>query len=207
MRNSNIDINNKKLYTLKNDIRLLLLPIDETDIININITLLLGNNHETNKTFGLTHYMEHLIARFTSKKYKNYAYIAKKLHKMGANSNAYVSNYKTNFWIEGLYSDIEFFIDILSNTFNNFHTDNSILSKEKDAVINEVTNYMNENDYMFYNKIWKYLYNNKYKIYDFKYDIKTLKKFKNKNIYKFINKHILLKNMLINKFINIFIFK
>ena len=193
-----IDIKNKKIIKLNNGIRLLLLPLDDIKLINISITILLGSNHETSKTYGLTHYMEHLVARFTSNKYKDHEYISKKLYELGANSNAYVSDYKTNFYIEGLYKNIECFLDILSNTFNNYYIDEKIMKQEKGAVYNEIIKYMNDSDYPFYNKINKFLYGNNYKIFDYNEDIKILKKFKIKDIYKFINEKILYKNMIIS---------
>lgn len=194
----NIDIKNKKILKLNNGIKLLLLPINDTKLVNISVTILLGNNHETIKTYGLTHYIEHLLARFTSLKYKNHSIIAKKLYDLGANSNAYVDNYKTNFYIEGLYKDIECFFDILSNTFKNYHIDKNIMLQEKSAVRNEITNYINNNYYQFYIEINKFLYKKNYKIFDWNEDIKVLKKINIKKIYKFINEKILYNNMIIS---------
>jgi len=194
----NIDIKNKKIIKLKNGIKLLLLPINNTKLINISITILLGKNHETIKTYGITHYIEHLLARFTSRKYKDHSFIAKKLYDLGGNSNAYVSDYKTNFYIEGLYKDIECYLDILSNTFKNYHIDEKIMLQEKSAVSNEITNYINSNNYNFYKEINRFLYNKNYKIFDYNQDMKLLKKIKIKDIYKFINQKILYKNMIVS---------
>tara|TARA_B110000259_G_C14034473_1_gene408597 strand:- start:15599 stop:16957 length:1359 start_codon:yes stop_codon:yes gene_type:complete len=193
-----MDLKSKKIYKLDNGIRVLLLPLDDTKLVNIKLSILLGQNHETNKTHGITHYIEHLMAHFTSKKYKNYKIIKEKLSKVGASSNASVSDYKFNIYIYGLYSNIEMFMDILSNTFKDFYIDDNIFSQEKEAVINEVTNkYIKTDSYIFYQKMNKYLYKKNYKIYDYCEDIKLINSFDKKKIYKFFYEYFIFKNMVL----------
>ena len=193
-----MDLKSKKIFRLDNGIRVLLLPLDNTKLVNIKLSILLGQNHETNKTHGITHYIEHLLAHFTSKKYKNYKIIKEKLSKVGASSNASVSDYIFNIYIYGLYSNIEMFMDILSNTFKDFYIDDNIFSQEKEAVINELTNkFIKEDSYIFYQKMNKYLFKKNYKIHDHCEDIKLINTFDKKKIYKFFYEYFIFKNMVL----------
>ena len=193
-----MDLKSKKIFRLDNGIRVLLLPLDDTKLVNIKLSILIGQNHENNKTHGITHYIEHLLGHFTSKKYKNYKIIKEKLSNVGASSNASVTDYIFDIYIYGLYLNIEMFMDILSNTFKDFYIDDNIFSQEKDAVINElINNFIKKDSYIFYQKMNKYLFKKNYKIYDFCEDIKLINTFDKKKIYKFFYEYFIFKNMVL----------
>ena len=193
----NMDNKNKKIFKLKNGIKVLIIPI-ETNLINISLDLLLGSYHENNNNIGITHYMEHLMAKFTSNKYPEHKYIKNKLFDIGATHNAHVSEYFTSFWITGYYKNLEFFIDILSNTIKNFKYDKSIIENEKKAVYQELNNIIDDNDYYFNNKINYFLYKKLAKTLDYNIDISNVKKYNINNIYNYINNKILLDNIVIS---------
>ena len=111
-----MDNNKKKIYKLKNGVRVLIVPT-HTSLTDVTVKILLGENHERPDEMEITHYMEHLMARFTSQKYKDYKQISQELRKRGAKSNASVDNYSTNFYIQGFYKDIEYYLDLLIHVF------------------------------------------------------------------------------------------
>lgn len=187
----------KKVITLKNGLRILVVPM-ATDLTDISISLLLGENHEKPREIEITHYMEHLMGRFTSKKYKNHKDISNELNKRGAITNASVDEYETKFWIQGFYKDIDFFMDILSNTLKDFEIDMVLAKKEKNAVIQELRNYISDATYKFEMKIWKYMYTKYAYQYDHQKHINNIKKFRIQDIYKFIQKHVLLHNTVVS---------
>jgi predicted Zn-dependent peptidase len=187
----------KKVITLKNGLRILVVPMS-TDLTDITVSLLLGENHEKRHEIELTHYMEHLMGRFTSKKYKNHKEISNELNKRGAITNASVDEYETKFWIQGFYKDIEYFMDILSNTIKDFEIDMTLAKKEKNAVIQELRNYISDSTYKFEMKIWKYMYTKYAYQYDHQMHINNIKKFHIQDIYKFIQKHVLLHNIVVS---------
>lgn len=192
-----MDNYNKKIIKLKNGIRLLVIPI-KTKLTNISIKILLGQQHEKKNEMELSHYLEHIMASFTSNKYKDSKLIKKELNKKGAETNAYVNDYESNFYIEGLYDDIEYYIDLLSNMLNNFYIDKNIVDVEKKAVIQELNNYMADPEYIFDLKIWKYMfYKYSYQI-DHKLHIDFIKNYNPDDLHDYFKKHILLKNILIS---------
>lgn len=188
---------NKKIIKLKNGIIILIIPLN-TILTDVSVNILLGSKNETKYHMEITHYIEHLIARFTSKKYSNYKFIANELHKRAAVSNASVSDYETKFFIRGYYNDIEFFLDLLSNTMNNLLLEKSIMKQEKNAVIQELKNLMSDYYYLFNLKIDRYL-NRKYSYQnDYNKHIKNMKRFNENNIYKYFKSHVILKNTVIS---------
>jgi predicted Zn-dependent peptidase len=182
---------------LKNGITLLVIPLN-INITKIEVKILLGAQHEKKEELELTHYMEHLMAVFTSYKYKNSLKNKIELNKRGADSNASVSDNETIFYITGFYKDLEFYVDLLSNTINNFYIDDTIVDNEKNAVIQENNNYIVKYEYIFDLKVWRYFF----KKYGYQYDsnekIKNIKKFKVSKIYNYIKNHILLKNIIVS---------
>lgn len=192
-----MDNNKKKILKLKNGIQFLIIPMN-TNLTDVSVNILLGQNHEKPNEMELTHYMEHLMGRFTSKKYNNYKQISDELNKRGAKTNASVSDYETKFYIQGYYKDIEYFIDLLANTIKDFTIDTSITNQEKQAVIQELKGYMSDKNYVFNMKIWKFMHN-KY-AYQYNYDmhIENIKKYNPINMINFIKNHILLQNIVVS---------
>jgi predicted Zn-dependent peptidase len=191
-----MDIKFKK-YVLDNDIKVIIIPLD-TKLTHISANYLLGFNHETPDISELTHYYEHLLARLTSKKYKNAKYIDNEISKRGGYSNAYVDEYDMCVYINGLYKDLEFYMDILSNSIRNFYIDKKIAKKEKNAVVQELNNMTSDLEYEFDTKIFKYLHPKYFHMRDYKSHIKKVKKFTMKDIHKFIKNKICSKNLLIS---------
>ena len=113
---------NIKRLRLKNGIRVVIVPL-KTKLTYISTNYLFGQYQEKKHEMGLTHYCEHLLGSLTSEKYKNSIYVSEEIYKKGGEFNAYVSDYELCIHISGLYDDLEFYIDILSNTINNFYVE------------------------------------------------------------------------------------
>lgn len=188
--------NNFKIIKLNNGITLLVVPL-KTKLTKIDMRILLGSNHEKPNELQITHYMEHLMGTFTSEKYKDEKKIKNELKKRGAETNAYVTDNETSFYITGLYEDLDFFIDLMANILKNFYIDHSIVKNEKEAVIQELNNNMVHYDYIFRLKIWRYMYKKYGYLIDYKKGINNVKKYNINKLYDFIKKHILLKNIVI----------
>ncbi len=189
--------NKKKLFKLRNGIKVLIVPT-HTNLVDVSIYILLGESHENPNEMEVTHYMEHLMARFTSEKYKDYKQISKELNKRGAKSNASVDTYTTKFFIQGFYKDTEFFLDLLSNTIHKFYLEKSLVKQEKNAVKQELRGLMTHPTYIFNMKIWKYMYAKYAYQFDYKKHIEHIERYDANKIYKFIDSHILLKNTIVS---------
>jgi predicted Zn-dependent peptidase len=186
----------KKIYKLKNGINVILVPLDNTNLVNIDIKFKLGSLDEYYcKCPELVHYMEHLVSYFTSKKYKSHKTINDILYKNNAYKNAYTDNNQVSFYINGLYNSIDIYLDIISNGIFNFYLDKSIINNEKKAVYNELNNnFFSSSFHKFNRKLFKYLYKDKsYYIIKSRTNksINYLKKYNTNNITKFIKDYLL----------------
>ena len=190
-----MDVNIKQLQ-LKNGIRVIIVPL-KTKLTYISTNYLLGRYQEKKHEAGLTHYCEHLLGTLTSKKYKNSTYVSEELYKRGGKYNAYVSDYELSIYISGLYEDLEFYIDILSNTINNFYVEKDIEIKEKGSIIQEYMGYLSDDKYVFDYNMFKFLYPKYSYLIDYKRQIKHIKFFNNKKIYKYIKDRLNTDNLVI----------
>ena len=176
-----------KRLQLKNGIRVIIVSL-KTNLTHISTNFLLGERQEKKSDSGITHYCEHLLASTTSKKYKDAKYIASEIYRRGGYKNAYVNNYEMSIYISGFYKDLEFYMDILSNTINDFYIEKYIEIKEKKAVVQEYRNILS--NYKFDFNIFKFLYPKYSYFEDYNRQIKILKKFNNKKIKSYIKSHL-----------------
>ena len=186
----------KKIYKLKNGINVILVPLDSTNLVYINVKFKLGSLDEYYcKCPELVHYMEHLVGHFTSNKYKSYKTIKDILYKNNAITNAYTSNVDTGYFIYGLYNSINVYLDIISNGIFDFYLDKSLVNNEKKAVYNELNSkYFSSAFYKYWKKLFKFLHKDK-SVYMYQSrtnkSINYLKKYNANNITKFIKDYLL----------------
>jgi predicted Zn-dependent peptidase len=183
----------KYIYKLKNGIKVIIVPLD-TKLTSISLSIKLGHAHEKKNETGLSHFMEHLMARMTSQKYPDDKYISQELSRRGAYVNAYVSEYETKFYIRGLFKDIAFYLDVLSNGIFNFQMISGIAEKEKHAAIHELQQNIANQNYLFDYKIKGFFYPKHYYQYDDKQIIQFLKTYDIHRITEFIKTHLDIKN-------------
>jgi predicted Zn-dependent peptidase len=187
---------NIKHLKLKNGIRVIIVPL-KTKLTYISTNYLFGRYQEKKHEMGLTHYCEHLLCSLTSKKYKKSTYISEEIYKRGGKYNAYVSNYELSIYISGLYDDLEFYIDILSNTINKFYVEKDIKIKEKGSIIQEYMGYLSDDKYVFEYNMFKFLYPKYSYLLDYKEQIKYIKNYNSKKINKYLKDHLNTDNLVI----------
>lgn len=192
-----MDNKKKKIIQLKNGIRVIIIPMN-TLLTSVAVSMLLGERHEKPSEMELTHYMEHLMGRFTSTKYSDYKTINQELNKRGAITNASVSDYETRFYIEGFYKDAEYFIDLLSNTISNFHLEKNIVKQEKQAVMQELRKHIADYRYVFNRKIWNYMYPKYSYQFDHEKHIQKVQTYSDDQVYKFVKSHVLCQNTVVS---------
>ena len=188
-----LDNTKKKIIKLDNGLKCLILPTNST-LTEISINIAYGSANEKPKEVELAHYTEHLFARFLSKKYPNRNELEKELRKRGALTNASVDLYETRYYIKGLFEDVEFYMDVLSNVMKHLKIEQDITEQEKNAVSQELRIQMSDSEWKFDQKIWNYMYKNYAYQMDNKEHIKSLKNYDIKRIQKFVRSNYLLQN-------------
>ena len=184
------------LLTLTNSIRIIIVPLD-TSLTYISTNYLLGRFKERSHEAGLTHYCEHLLGSLTSQKYKSSAYISEEIYRRGGNFNAYTTDYELSIYIKGIYDDIEFYMDILSNTIADFYIEDDVKNKEKGAVIQEYMGFISSNTYKFEYNMFRFLYPKYSYLADYEKQIKAVRHFDDKQIKGYIERHLNTDNLVI----------
>ena len=111
--------------------------------------------------------------------------------------NATVYDYEMELYISGLFVDLEFYMDILSNTINKFYVEKDVKIKERGAVVQELMTYISSSNYKFNFNIFKFLYTKYSYIADYNKQIKYIKHFDNKQITQFIKSHLNTDNLIV----------
>lgn len=187
----------KHIFRLQNGITVLIVPMD-TVLTDISVNILLGENNESESESGITHYIEHLLSYLTSKKYQDYNEIKHKLANAGAIVNASTSEYYTKVFIKGYYKDIELFIDLLANCISNFYPYKEYIQQEKNAVIQELLNYISQNDYQFTRKIWKHMHPQLAYQKDYTKNIRKVRQYNTEHICDFIKSKVCTNNIVVS---------
>ena len=145
---------------LKNGIKVILIPMKDINLVNINVNILNGTINESKKDIECAHLIEHLNAQFTSEKYPNAHENNRQINIYGGRTNAFVNNYITGYYIYGLTKYFDYFFDLILNSYAHFKVDEKIFQKEKNAVLQELRNYYNNTSWL---KLEESIYNILYK--------------------------------------------
>ena len=132
---------------LNNNIKVLLIPKKDIKIVHMSLMFRVGSDLETvspKNTLETSHFLEHMFGAFTSTKYPNSYDLLDKLVSLGITSNASVDYDTTKYFLKGLHNHLEFIIDILYNAYFNFLIDDKYFEQERQAVIEELNNILND---------------------------------------------------------------
>jgi len=150
----------KFLSKVYKNIHILITETKTDTLCGVEYSLKHGSINENKNENNMTHIIEHLLASFINKTNCNQLKILDKLYLKNAKTNASVSSNYTTVYINGLYVDFEFYIDIMLSSLYNLCFTKKIFAIEKNAIIQELKQKMNNNIYNYYYKINKYLFKN-----------------------------------------------
>ncbi len=127
---------NYNLKTLKNGIRLVTAPINNTEAVAILILVGTGGRFEPSDKLGISHLLEHLFFKGT-KKYPTSQKLSRELDRLGANYNAYTGEETTAFFIQSSANDFKVSLELLSQMYLEPLFSQKELVKEKGVIIEE----------------------------------------------------------------------
>jgi len=191
-----------KYYTeeLKNGMKILLVPRKTNGLIYFSLVMKNGRIDETKHTLSYTHIFEHLLARFTSKKYPNFNAVKKRLGYLGVESNAYTANFTTGYWLLGNKNHLNFYVNLLSEAYFHYKfqdTEKNIWEKQRNIVMEEIkmrsTNIWNPLD----EEIDKIMYPNHRLSDGWKENLQNVSKAKLKDVLEFNRRKLNPKNTII----------
>ncbi len=129
-----------KKITLKNGLRVILVPRPENLAATALILVEAGSEYETKKINGVSHFLEHMMFKGTASRPKP-GMIAHELASLGAQSNAFTDQEYTGYWAKARSEKLPNILEILSDLYLNPLFDPAEIEKERGVIIQEINMY------------------------------------------------------------------
>lgn len=123
--------------TLKNGLRIILVPKKESLSVNLLVLVGVGTNYEIKELNGISHFLEHMTFKGTKKRPTAFD-LSSEIDSMGAECNAFTNREYTGYYISCLPDKVNQALDILSDMYLNPVFDTTELEKEKGVIGEEI---------------------------------------------------------------------
>jgi len=133
-------MNEYKMITLKNGLRLLLVPRESTGVATVMILFKVGSRYESDNQAGISHVLEHMHYKGTPKRPSGLK-IAEFIESIGGEHNAFTGKEYTGYYAKLAPKHIEKAFDFLSDFLSNSLFRPEDLEKEKQVIIQEIDMY------------------------------------------------------------------
>lgn len=127
--------------TLKSGLRLITVPLKNTNSVTVLILVGTGSKYETKEINGISHFLEHMFFKGTKKR-PNTLKIAETLDMVGGEYNAFTSKEVTGFWAKVDNKHLPLALDWISDMFLNSKFDQKEMQREKGVIIEEMNMYL-----------------------------------------------------------------
>ncbi len=127
-------------YTLKNKVKVFLIPLTDTKSVTGQIMFPVGSRFEPAKLNGVSHYIEHLMFKGTTKR-KNTLILTREIDRLGAEYNAFTDKECTGYYIKADATNSKIIVDILADMLYNSIFDPKEMEREKGVVCEELKMY------------------------------------------------------------------
>lgn len=128
------------LHTLKNGLRVVLIPMKGTETATVIAMTGTGSRYETEKQNGLAHFLEHMFFKGTKKRPSARA-ISEELDGVGSVYNAFTSKERTAYYAKVDADYLPKALDVISDIFLNSTLPAKEIEKERGAIIQEIDMY------------------------------------------------------------------
>src|SRR4030042_2632364 len=131
---------NYKKATLPNGLRILSVPMKNTQTVTVVVMVGAGSRYETEKEAGISHFLEHMFFKGTEKR-PSFHDISAELDAVGGEFNAFTTKDKTGFYakVDSRHSNVA--LDVISDIFLNSKLEAKEIEKEKGTIIQEINMY------------------------------------------------------------------
>lgn len=120
--------------------RLITVPMKDNPAVTVLVLVAAGSKYETKKETGLSHFLEHMVFKGTTKRPKA-SDISRELDSIGAHYNAFTSHEFTGYYAKVDKKHIALALDIVSDMYVDPLLDAAELEKEKGVIVEEIRMY------------------------------------------------------------------
>lgn len=129
--------------TLKNGLRYLFIPMEQTQTMLAMVLVATGTDYESKKQNGLAHFLEHMCFKGTAKR-PSAKSIALEFDTIGADYNAFTSRGLTGYFARAHKKHASHIFEIVSDVYLNSTFPQEEIEKEKGVVIQEINMYADD---------------------------------------------------------------
>jgi predicted Zn-dependent peptidase len=129
-----------KKVTLKNGLRILIVPAKSTKAVTVMALVGTGSKYETKEISGISHFLEHMFFKGTKRR-PDKVQIAEDLDKVGGNFNAFTGTDYTGYWAKVAYDKFDLAMDWVSDIYLNSLLPADEMDKERGVIIEEINMY------------------------------------------------------------------
>ncbi len=128
------------IHTLKNGLRVILVPMEGTETATVIVMTGTGSRYETKRENGLAHFLEHMFFKGTKKR-PSAKKISQELDATGSIYNAFTAKERTAYYAKVSSGYIDTALDVISDIFLNSTLPEKEIEKERGAIIQEIDMY------------------------------------------------------------------
>lgn len=128
---------NYKKTTLPNGLRILTVPMKNTETVTVVIMIGVGSRYEAEREAGLSHFIEHMMFKGTKKRPTTLD-ISETLDSIGGEFNAFTGSDRTAYYAKVDAKHINVALDVVSDMFLNSKMEEEEIEREKGTIIQEI---------------------------------------------------------------------
>ncbi len=125
---------------LKNGLRVITVPMKDNPTVTVLMMVEAGSKYETKEINGLSHFLEHMCFKGTTKRPKAID-ISQELDTVGAQYNAFTSQEYTGYYAKADFKHLDLLLDVVSDMYLNPIFEDKEIEKEKGVIIEEINMY------------------------------------------------------------------
>ncbi|MEK9182639.1 MAG: pitrilysin family protein [Patescibacteria group bacterium] len=125
---------------LKNGLRVVTVPMKDNPTVTVLVLVEAGSKYETKKVNGVSHFLEHMCFKGTTKRPKAVD-ISKELDALGSQYNAFTAQEYTGYYAKSDARHFKRILDIISDIYLNSTFPDTEIQKEKGVIIEEINMY------------------------------------------------------------------
>jgi predicted Zn-dependent peptidase len=133
-------IMNYKKTILQNGLRVITVPMKNTQTVTVLVMIGVGSRYENEKEAGLSHFIEHMFFKGTEKRPTSLD-ITEELDAVGGEFNAFTSKDKTLYYAKVDAKHFSLALDIISDMYLHSKIEEEEIKKEKGTIIQEINMY------------------------------------------------------------------
>lgn len=129
-----------KKKILKNGLRIITVPMKDNPTVTVLVLVGTGSDYETKKVNGISHFLEHMCFKGTTKR-PNARAISHELDALGSQYNAFTDHEMTGYYAKSDAKNFKKVFDVISDIYLNSTFPEAEIEKEKGVIVEEINMY------------------------------------------------------------------